>query len=131
MDRWKAETDARKPLIEAGARYAELAIRSLLIVSGGAALALIGFAGSALKDNTTLVGMRELASSVRYFSLAAAGSVAVAGLSYLSQAIMLDAAEPWNARIGGIVRLLAILMFVASLACFLVGAFAASSAFEK
>jgi hypothetical protein len=69
-----------------------------------------------------------LASSILWFGLSAAGAVATAGLAYVSQVLFLEAAEPWDSRLGGGVRLVAVLLFVGSLACFVWGAYAASLA---
>ena len=42
--------EERKVLIETGTKYAEIAIRSLILISGGAAVALSAFAGAALQS---------------------------------------------------------------------------------
>ena len=39
LDNWKAAREADRPLIDGGFRFADLAIRSLLILNGGAAQA--------------------------------------------------------------------------------------------
>jgi hypothetical protein len=114
-------------MYDALTRYAELAIRSLLLVAGGAAVALAGFAGSSIGSSAAPV-RQALAASLLWFGLAAAGAVATAGLAYASQALFLEVNEPWNERIGGVVRLVAVLLFIGSLACFVWGAYAASLA---
>lgn len=126
-ERWKGEVDARKPMYDAAMRYAELAIRSLLLVAGGAAVALAGFAGNSLASGTATV-RQALASSIWWFALSAAGAVTTAGLAYITQVLILEAPEPWSSRLGGGVRLVAVLLFLCGLACFVFGAHAASLA---
>jgi hypothetical protein len=130
LDAWSAEQDARKPMFDAAIRYSEMAIRSLLLISGGAAVALAGFAGGSLKADAHPAVLIALSSSVWWFALSAVGAVAVAGLSYLTQIVILEAPEPWNDRIGGLIRALAVLLFIACLGFFLMGAYAASSALQ-
>jgi hypothetical protein len=128
LDSWKAHQEARKPLIEAGVRYAELAIKSLLIISGGSAVALAGFAGGALKSDAEPIVLQAVSASVWWFALAAASAVLTAGVAYLSQSFILDVSEPWGGRIGVGLRWAAVLLFVLGLACFIVGAHHASTA---
>jgi hypothetical protein len=96
FDVWKAEQEVRRPMFEAGMRYAELAIKSLILVSGGAAVALAGFAGGSLKADAHPMVLLALSSSVWWFALSAVGAVAVAGLAYLSQIAFIEAPEPSN-----------------------------------
>ena len=129
LERWKAIAEGRRPMFEAAMRYAELAIRSLLLVSGGAAIALAGFAGHSLGSaNPNPAILQALGSSVMWFAYSAAGAVGVAGLAYVSQILYGEVPEPWDDRLGGFVRILAVALFLASLLCFVWGANAASLA---
>jgi hypothetical protein len=127
FERWKAEVDARKPMYDAVIRYGELAIRSLLLVAGGAAVALAGFAGSSIGSSSAAV-RQALASSILWLGLAAAGAVATAGLAYVAQVFFAEAPQPRNEHLGAGVRLVAVLFFIGSLVCFVWGAYLASLA---
>jgi hypothetical protein len=119
--------ESRRPMSEAAMRYAELAIRSLLLVAGGAAIALAGFAGHSLGSGNPVI-LQALGSSVVWFAYSAAGAVEVAGLSYVAQILYHEMPAPCDDRLGGSVRFLAAALFVASLFCFVWGANAASLA---
>src|SRR5262245_28523010 len=64
LERWKAINESQRPMFEAAMRYAELAIRSLLLVSGGAAIAIAGFAGHSLGSGNHAI-TQALGSSVK------------------------------------------------------------------
>lgn len=125
---WRAEQEARKPLQEIGAKYAELAIKSLVLITGGAAVAIAGFAGGAIKTDLSQHALEPLSSAVWWFAVSAAGAVASAGLSYLSQAAALDAPEKWRGFLTEAGRFGAIAVFIFSLVGFLLGADSASTA---
>jgi hypothetical protein len=55
LEKWKVIVESRRPMFEAAMRYAELAIRSLLLVAEGAAIALAGFAGHALGSGNPVI----------------------------------------------------------------------------
>jgi len=65
--------------MEAVIKFADLTVRSLLILNGGAALAVLSFAANKAGSNSAL------AWSVWYFGVGAACSVATAALSYFGQ----------------------------------------------
>ena len=104
-----------------------------MLITGGAAVAIAGFAGGAIKTDVTQPALTQqalesLSSAVFWFALSAAGAVSTAGLSYLSQAAALDAPEKWRGFLTEVGRFGAIGVFIFSLGGFLIGANAASSA---
>ena len=71
-------TDARKAAIDS----ANLAIRALLLVNGGAVVALLAFIGAKVADDSAAVGLAPLVESVWFFAIGAGWSAGSAGLAY-------------------------------------------------
>lgn len=117
-----AETEAGLKSFDAVIRFSELAIKSLLLLCGGAAVAVLSFAGS--RGATTQVSLDEYALAVHYFGMAAGGAVATAGLSYLGQCFF---TKDWD-RCGATFQALSIIVWLLSLAVFYVGVSHASAA---
>jgi len=131
--------DANRPHTEAAFKFADAAIRSLLILNGGAALAVISFAVHA-QNTATIAGFSEV---VLYFGSGAALAVACAGLSYLAQNLYLDEARivqeeekltTWTKTrhvAGHTVKIAAILALVFGLSLFVAGVWQARGIFSK
>ena len=109
-------------------KFAELSVRSLLILNGGAALALLAFTantgGSSAADLLVQYG-----HAIWCFGLGACLAVFVAGLAYLSQTLMAEAAHgtTWN-RVGQYLRVAAAMAWLTSLTLFASGIWIASAA---
>lgn len=118
LDRYRAEHEAKRPLVEAVMRFADLAVRSLLILNGGAALAILTYAANATKTGSTYG--EELASLVWYFGVGAFLSAATAGLAYVAQVCFSELSSEGNLnnRWGHRVRVVALVVGIASLAAF-------------
>lgn len=117
LDRYKAENDASKPAVEGIFKFAELTLRSLLILNGGSALGLLTFAASSFKNggSTSL----QLGPPLLCFGAGAALSVCTAGISYLAQVAFVEFADKdGRSQVGRWLRRLAILTATASLAAF-------------
>ncbi|PPC85840.1 MAG: hypothetical protein CTY39_06285, partial [Hyphomicrobium sp.] len=71
-DRWDIAS------FDAAMRFADLAIKSLLILCGGAAVALLSFAGT--RASTGQESLDAYAAAVMLFGWSAAGAVLTAGL---------------------------------------------------
>lgn len=104
-------------------KFAEMTIRSLLILNGGAAIAVLTFAGNAAKSASEVF----LANSVVYFGIGAALSVVTAGLAYLAQFLFTNLFE----RTGRAFQYAAIAATVGSLLAFGCGMKAASDSLER
>lgn len=133
-DRYNAITERHKATVEgwkngfdAVIDFAELAIKSLLLLCGGAAVALLSFAGS--RGATSQVSLDAYANAVMLFGGAAAGAVTTAGLSYLAQTCFNAHAQGWE-PFGEKLRYAAIVIWFGSLAAFGYGSWTASWAIQ-
>ena len=124
--RQQSQVDAWKSGFDATIRFAELAIRSLLLLCGGAAVALLSFAGS--RGATAQSSLDAYAAAVTFFGGAAAGAVATAGLSYLSQSFFNDAEKRWCQVVAEVLRWGAVALWLGSLFAFYIGVQKASEA---
>jgi hypothetical protein len=75
--------DVERPVVEGLFKFADLSVRSLLILNGGAALGLLTFATNNGKAGG--VGAGSKAVGVLWFGAGAALSVATAAFSYFAQ----------------------------------------------
>jgi hypothetical protein len=117
----KLELERWKPLFEAQIRFADITVRSLLILNGGAALALFTMAGNADK-----LGIKEKFPDLSYmalcFGMGAALGVLTAGLAYLTQLMFVELTpEERAARWGTWFRVLAVLCAILSWSAFVYG----------
>jgi hypothetical protein len=130
LDRFKAEVDAQKPYVEGVMRFAELAVRSLLILNGGAALALLAFAGNtAARGGIDLLG--RVAPVITIFSIGAALGVTTACGAYLAQALFMEAKTNPRLQIVAMgFRYASVLCGCISLMLFLWGMHRSSTAFQ-
>lgn len=106
-------------------RFAELAVRSLLILNGGAALGLLTFASNQTKNGGSSI---NYADAVCLFGVGAALSVMTAGLSYLAQYYFTHEDDDWQTWVARILRWGAIVVWLTSIALFVFGVRSAASA---
>lgn len=117
LERFKVEADAAKPALEGVIKFAELAIRSLLLLTGGAALAVLTFAGDRWPSNPDAVA--AYACAVQLFGYSALAAVAVSGMAYLSQVLLTEDGpgspkEKWGHRL----RVFCVFVWFGSLGAF-------------
>jgi hypothetical protein len=130
LDRYKAELDRFRAGFEAVIRFAELGIKSLLALNGGATLALLTFMGHVEKAQAAA----GLGKALMFFGAGAAASVLTALLAYVTQAVIIetDDTKGWPAKParwwGQALRALTVLVGVAGFAFFLWGLYIASQA---
>jgi hypothetical protein len=103
-----------------------MAVRSLLILNGGAALGLITFASNSAAHPIAQSHALDLKWTVGSFGLGAALSVLTAGLSYLAQsnysyASKADSSSERKREVGDCYKKCAIACASVGLVCFLVG----------
>ena len=122
LEQYRANSDARHSSFDATIRFAELAIKSLLVLCGGAAIAVLSFAGT--RGATAQASLDAYAPAVCYFGIAAGGAVATAAISYLAQSFFTN---DWD-KTGRAFQGLAIILCLANLACFGIGVSNASTA---
>ncbi len=118
VERWRAENqrqlDGWRPAFEAVIRFADITIRSLLLLNGGSALALLSFAGNAASHGDRL----RFVPSLIAFGVGAALSVLTAGLAYLAQNTFV---EFQRERLADWIRWVAVACAFAALGAFCAG----------
>lgn len=118
LDRSKIINDVNIKGMEAVVRFAEITLRSLLILNGGAALGFITFATAKMKDGR----FDGAGSIVLTFGFGAALAVLCAGMSYLAQLFFSEPVDKDAHRwIGRLFRYIAIGSAVVSWVLFIVG----------
>lgn len=114
-----------KESFEATMRFAELAVRSLLILNGGAALGLLTFASNQSKNGAAPI---NYADAVWWFGIGAALSVLTAGLAYVAQYFFTHENDDWKEKVAIGCQLAAIAVWLASMVLFVCGVSAAVAA---
>jgi hypothetical protein len=121
-----AEADA--PDTAEGHKFADLAIRHLFLLTAGAAIVVLAFAGNALNGAAPPARLEGMASAIGWCGLAAAAAVLVSAFAYLAQVLMREfegEAAYWTFLA---LRVLAVIVWFCSLVMFLLGIQAAASA---
>lgn len=132
IERQKIVAEAGANLLNAAITFAGASIKSLLLLNGGAAVAMLAFIGSAAKNIPAAASAISLAFPLYCFGLGAASAVLVAMGAYLSQiAFYGHYVEPgkWQYIAGQIFRALAVGTAVFSISAFIKGLYAAYSVF--
>jgi hypothetical protein len=114
LEQYRAKQDARRPALDLQAKLAEATVRTLVLLNGGAAVALLAFG----RETATL---KAVAPSLLWFAVGAALGAATAGVGYLAQTLMLEAPA---SNAGPVLRGVAVLAAVLSGCAFLVGVWA-------
>jgi hypothetical protein len=121
-----ADTDAS--IAAEGHKFADLAIRHLFLLTAGAAIVLLAFAGNALNGPAPPARLEGMASAIGWCGFAAAGAVLVSAFAYLAQVLMREfegEAAYWTFLA---LRVLAVIAWFCSLVMFLIGIQAAAAA---
>jgi hypothetical protein len=96
-------------------KFAELAIKSLLILNGGAAIAVLSFAGAQLKSGS--LAIEAYSSGMQTFGFGAGLAVLTAGTSYLAQHFF---SHMWD-RTGTFLQCLSVAIWLGGLTAFGMG----------
>jgi hypothetical protein len=105
-----------------------LALRSAMIINGGAALALLTFLGN-LKENT---GMLQFICALKFYIVGVALAALATGISYLAQYRYLQELKNDSANDKGqYITYITIALVFISYAAFIVGGIEASSGFNE
>jgi hypothetical protein len=123
----RSRDDQHVKLISEAIGFAKITINSLVIVNAGAVLAILAFLGNVLKSGCEL---SELGFLMNFIN-AVAFAIATATIAYLCQIAFIELPEPRNDQVGKRLRILGIILAIASFCHFYVGASAAKTAFEK
>ncbi|WP_204114623.1 hypothetical protein [Shimia biformata] len=126
--------DSRKFAIEA----ANVAIRAMLLINGGAVVALLAFIGTLESGNHEAVDVKQFVSALRWFAYGVGLAAVSAGLAYLVNMLDTDILQSrdytwdhpyvveqpkqaWLIRIRVVLHLLAIALAVMTLTSFFLG----------
>jgi hypothetical protein len=135
LDKWRAdmelhraEFDSFKLSLENINTYATITIRSLLILNGGAAIALLTFIGNQAKD--TGFKAANWLPAFEVFGWGTFLAVLCSALAYLSQVFIHEPESLWVKKyVGSLLRGLSVIAGAASLIIFIVGVYQAKAAF--
>lgn len=110
--------------------FASGAIKIILLINGGAAIAILAFLGNEAAKNgsaaDTLAAVRALAPALNSFVVGVFAAGFTAGFAYLSQVIFLELPERWRPQTyGNVLRAIAVAAATASLFAFAVGSWSA------
>ena len=121
----------QRVLFKAVTEFAAIAIRGIVLINGGAAIAILAFLGQALgrdkplPDGVVAAGMESL----MWFVAGAGAGVLTAAFAYLAQAIFAEVGAETGNKTGGSFRILAIVSATTGLGLFAYGAWSAREAF--
>jgi hypothetical protein len=129
---------------EAAVGLSVTTLKGLLLINGGAAVAMLGFVASAVgNDDTLRVDLPSVVDTLRWFATGVATSVVASGLAYIVMYLQVASVQSFELRhdapfvrgnktsdrlqlITNIVHVFAVFVAVASLICFLAGTLAIS-----
>jgi hypothetical protein len=126
LEHHKISDETKRGVFDAGIRFADMALRALLIINGGAAVALLTFAGNAGRLGIAVQSGRTFAPLIT-FGAGAAISIMTAFLAYVAQMIYFEVApHERGLLIGNRVRAACVACGIASWLLFCVGLYFAS-----
>ncbi len=109
-----------------------IVLKSALLINGGAAVAVLGFVASIVKDNGDLAALLEgVANALMYFAWGVAAAVIALALAYLTHYTMLvvlnkrtEGKSSWLSRfVNGSFHVLAFLASLSAIGLFVLGAY--------
>jgi hypothetical protein len=116
-------TESFKAVIQAG----QTALKSAILINGGAAVALLAFIGSLWSSSPSIKVVESLSSSMQFFVFGVLSSAIATGIVYLAQyANMLK--KSWTFRI---LNFISIILVIFSYICFVTGSYYGFQAFLK
>jgi hypothetical protein len=125
--RFELWRETRLELTRAVISFGQVAIRSLVLINGGAAIAVLTFIGNFTQNQNSL--MNELSYSLLSFCFGAAAAALVAGFAYVTQ-FLYDGFSKKASRIGTAFHILAVFFAIASFTLFIVGVLTAFWGFQ-
>lgn len=96
-------------------------LKAIMLINGGAAVALLAFLGNILSKSHPIVGLHPFASSMLTFVLGVLLSAVAYALTYLSQ-LGYSGTKPWQQKTGVVLHVLTGLTGAFSMGAFLWGA---------
>lgn len=136
LEVWKAQLSADSAmsveLFKAATEGGQIALRSAIVINGGAAVTVLAFAGNAITKGQVHPGaplLTAIGTALLWFMFGVGGAGVASGFRYLSQFAYsqsnLGRGNRWWARSGAIGNVISILLGVGSFALFFVGGVAA------
>lgn len=125
--RYELWRETRLELTRAVIAFGQGAIRTLILINGGAAIAVLAFIGNYKNEDLGLFGY--LSSSLLSFCLGVAAAALVAGFSYVTQ-FLCDGSSGKVSRLGVFFHILAVVFAVISLGLFILGIMVAYWGFQ-
>ena len=116
----------RKVVLESVFAYGQMAIRSAMVINGGAAIAILAFIGNLWSRSFPQDALAPLANAMAAFPFGALAAAAAAGVTYACQYCY---SRPWM-KTAYVFHALSILMVVASLGLFGIGVWNSYEAFS-
>ncbi|MDE1967506.1 MAG: hypothetical protein KGI92_01250 [Alphaproteobacteria bacterium] len=130
LEQWKAARASDLISFRAVIDFANSAIKLLVLVNGGAVIAILTFLGNLVAkqdSDTAVVGASGFA--ITYFVVGLAAAVTAAAAAYLSQVCFTElSTEKRKKGWGNLFRAIGLATALVSLICFSVGAWVASDA---
>jgi hypothetical protein len=133
---WKAQLSADSAmnveLFKAAMEAGQTALRSAIVINGGAAVTVLAFAGNAITKGQVIPGaplLTAIGAALLWFMVGVGGAGVASGFRYLSQFAYshsnLGRGNRWWWRSGTVFNLISIALGVGSFAVFFVGGVAA------
>jgi hypothetical protein len=126
---YQTQVDMAKLSHSSTIRFAEITVQSLLILNGGAAVAMSALLGASFKDGKIGIPFDQVSNSILALGLGAVFAVLVPGLAYLAQScyseqiqLPVEKQQDSHFRFGGnMFRVLAVGAAVMSMLFFVIG----------
>lgn len=129
---WLHQLDQSLRMFGAAIDFAVLAIRSLIIVNGGAIIGILTFAGNlwGRSSPAAKATAEAIAPAMLWFVVGLSAALLCAGLSYIAQTLFVELSKEAGDKWGSIVRYIAIGAAVVSLGAFICASYLSLGAFS-
>jgi hypothetical protein len=121
LAQYNAEVSSNLEIFRSGVTAGLAATRAMIIINGGACVAILAFIGGLFEKKELLA--KSLAITLLYFALGVLSGGLVAGLTYLNQAAYNEGKD----QLGNVIRVICIVVGLTSYIFFAVGGYQAYS----
>jgi hypothetical protein len=132
LQRWRGEIEQARIVVESVNTFAVLAIKSLMLVSGAAAVAMLAFIGHIASNpvDGRMFAVGQLIPSLTAFGSTALLAAFAAGAAYLSQVAYTEFGR-FGTGIGHVCRIVAVVAVLLGYGLFMWALLDAATAFES
>lgn len=123
QSRFREKLEFHKSMFEATMSTAVAALKSCLLINGGASVAMLGFLAALFKDNKELVIPFEFGDALFRFTLGVLFAAIATASTYFAQYNY----QEKNNKYGNVYRMVSIALVAISLICFFLGCYKAYS----